>query len=108
LRRPLFAAFAFPWMQGRAWYRKRCFRRGTHAKSASRIAERSDRPAGFVRWCTVVAHRGAGPHPGITIAIVAVTQGEGPMYWVFVGVFTGIAFAWVTVRRRRKTGEKTA
>jgi hypothetical protein len=30
------------------------------------------------------------------------------MYWVFVGVFTGIAFAWVTVRRRRKTGEKTA
>jgi hypothetical protein len=30
------------------------------------------------------------------------------MYWVFVGVFTGIAFAWVTIRRRRKTGEKAA
>jgi hypothetical protein len=30
------------------------------------------------------------------------------MYWVFVGVFTGIAFAWVTVRRRRKADHKTA
>jgi hypothetical protein len=95
-------------MPGRAWYRKRCFRRDENAKSASRIAERSNRGAGFVRWCTVVAQGGAGPHPGITIAIVVVTQGEVPMYWVFVGVFTGIGFAWVTVRRRRKTGEKTA
>jgi len=95
-------------MPGRAWYRKRCFRRGENAKFASWIAERSGRGTGFVRWCTVVAHGGAGPHPGITIAIVVVTQGEVPMYWVFVGVFTGIGFAWVTVRRRRKTGEKTA
>jgi hypothetical protein len=30
------------------------------------------------------------------------------MYWMFVGVFTGIAFAWVAVRRRRKAGPKTA
>jgi hypothetical protein len=95
-------------MPGYASHRKRCFRHDEHAKSASPIAVRSSGDAGFVRWCTVVAHRGAGPHPGITIAIVVVTQGEVPMYWVFVGVFTGIGFAWVTVRRRRKTGEKTA
>jgi hypothetical protein len=30
------------------------------------------------------------------------------MYWVFVGVFTGMAFAWAAVRRRRKSGEKAA
>jgi hypothetical protein len=66
----------------------------------------SERPVGTLvhRCCT--GRR--WPAPGITIAIVTVTQGEVPMYWVFVGVFTGIAFAWVTVRRRRKTGEKTA
>jgi len=36
------------------------------------------------------------------------TQGEVPMYWVFVAVFTAIAFGWVTVRRRRKSDQKTA
>jgi len=30
------------------------------------------------------------------------------MYWVFVAVFTGIALAWVMVRRRRKADHKTA
>jgi hypothetical protein len=30
------------------------------------------------------------------------------MYWIFVGVITGVAFAWVSVRRRRKAGPKTA
>jgi len=35
-------------------------------------------------------------------------QGEVRMYWVFVAVFTGIALAWVMVRRRRKADQKTA
>jgi len=30
------------------------------------------------------------------------------MYWIFVGVVTGVSFAWVSVRRRRKTGDKIA
>jgi len=33
---------------------------------------------------------------------------EDSMYWVFVGVMTGVAFAWVSVRRRRKADTKTA
>ena len=31
------------------------------------------------------------------------------MYWIFVGVVTGVSFAWVSVRRRRKAaGTKIA
>ena len=30
------------------------------------------------------------------------------MYWIFVGVVTGVIFAWVIVRRRRKAGTKIA
>jgi hypothetical protein len=30
------------------------------------------------------------------------------MYWILVGVMTGVGFAWVSVRRRRKAGTKTA
>src|SRR5262249_13643065 len=36
---------------------------------------------------------------GTVIAIEGDAQREVPMYWVFVAVFTGIAFAWVTLRR---------
>src|SRR5262249_42649577 len=48
------------------------------------------------------------PARGTVIAIDGDAQREVPMYWVFVAVFTGIAFAWVTLRRRRKGAQKTA
>jgi hypothetical protein len=44
----------------------------------------------------------------VSLLILRAIGEEGAMYWMFVGVFTGIAFAWVSVRRRRKTGPKTA
>jgi hypothetical protein len=59
-----------------------------------------------VRALLHAAARGGERHRDCDI--VAATRLEGAMYWIFVGVITGVAFAWVSVRRRRKAGTKIA